>query len=187
MSTTPITTELKHGQQVNYGVYDFPQHKQFSEAKGLAVEHIFVSWLSELATISSAFKYANERNRWLMITVEPFAAEERNGHQLLRDVVDGTYDSKIMAVCGSIGSLQSPMFVRWGHEMETGDVRYPWSGADADSYIAAYRHFADRCRAAAPKIHFGLVAEGRSKAYRILPGKRICRFCRTVSLFVARL
>jgi endoglucanase len=174
--TTPIATELKHGQQVNYGVYDFPQHKQFSEAKGLAVEHIFVSWLSELATISSAFKYAHERNRWLMITVEPFAAEERNGQQLLRDVVDGTYDSKITAVCGIIGSLQSPVFVRWGHEMETGDVRYPWSGADADSYIAAYRHFSDRCRASAPKIILVWSPRGDPKLTEYYPGNAYVDF-----------
>ena len=31
-------------ERVNYGVYDV--HQRFSEAKGVAIEHIFVSWLS---------------------------------------------------------------------------------------------------------------------------------------------
>ena len=149
----PITSELKHGQQVNYGVYDFDQRKSFSQARGVAIEHIFVSWLSSDASdaISSSFQYAKERNRWLMITIEPFAVQGRRS-QLLDDVVAGANDSRIASVCRSIGSLQSPLFVRWGHEMDSGDARYPWSGANGESYITAYRHFAAGCRAAAPKI-----------------------------------
>jgi cellulose synthase (UDP-forming) len=148
---TPITSDLKHGQKVNYGVYDLRQ--QFSQAKGVAIEHIFLSWISSESNdvINSSFDYAKARNRWLMITVEPFAAEGRNRAQLLDDIVVGGYDSNIASVCRSIGSLQFPVFVRWGHEMESGDARYPWSGADGDRYIAAYRHFAGKCRAVAPR------------------------------------
>src|SRR4051794_18535634 len=63
---TPITSELKHGHQVKYGVYDFDQRRPFSQAKGVAIEHIFVSWLSyNSSAISSSFQYVNERNRWL--------------------------------------------------------------------------------------------------------------------------
>jgi cellulose synthase (UDP-forming) len=167
---TPITSELKHGQQVNYGVYDF--HQRFSKARGVAVEHIFVSWLSSNSSdaISSSFEYANERNRWLMITIEPFAVEGRRS-QLLEDVVAGTYDSRIASICQSIGSLQSPLFVRWGHEMESGDPRYPWSGGDSDGYIAAYRHFAARCRAAAPKILLVWSPKGEPGLATYYPGK----------------
>jgi cellulose synthase (UDP-forming) len=151
---TPITAELKHGQKVKYGVYDFDQRRPFSRAKGVAIEHIFVSWLSPDLNdaIGSSFQYASERNRWLMITIEPFVSEGRNRDQLLDDVIVGAYDPMIASVCQSIGSLQVPVFVRWGHEMETGDARYPWSGATRESYIAAYRHFATRCRPSAPQI-----------------------------------
>jgi cellulose synthase (UDP-forming) len=151
---TPITSELKHGQQVNYGVYDFSRGKSFAEAKGVAIEHIFVSWLSpDLSErISHSHQYAKERNRWLMITIEPFASDGRDRYHLLDDIVAGAYDSSIASTCRSIGSLQSPVFVRWGHEMENKDLRYPWSGANGDSYITAYRHFAGMCRADAPKI-----------------------------------
>jgi cellulose synthase (UDP-forming) len=169
----PMTSELKHGRKVNYGVYDFDARKPFSQARGVAIEHIFVSWLSSdsSASINSSFQYANERNRWLMVTIEPFAVEGRNRHQLLDDVVAGKYDSIIASVCGSIGSLQSSMFVRWGHEMETGDLRYPWSGTDGDRYIAAYRHFAERCRAAAPKIFLVWSPKGESKLAKYYPGR----------------
>src|SRR5262245_20059266 len=91
----PMTSELKHGRRVNYGVYDFDARKPSSQARGVAIEHIFVSWLSSdsNASINSSFQYANERNRWLMVTIEPFAVEGRNRHQLLDDVVAGKYDS----------------------------------------------------------------------------------------------
>ena len=165
---TPITSELKHGHQVNYGVYD--THRRFSEAKGVAVEHIFVSWLSNSDSISSSFQYANARNRWLMITIEPFAIQGRES-QLLDDVVAGNYDFMITSTCRYIGSLQSSVFVRWGHEMETTDVRYPWSGAQAESYKAAYRHFAAKCRADAPNIYLVWSPKGAPGLEQYYPGR----------------
>ena len=167
---TPVTSESKHGQRVNYGVYDLNQ--RFSKAKGVAIEHIFVSWLSTDAsdTIRSAFEYANARNRWLMITIEPAAAEGRRS-QLLDDIAAGAYDSTIKSVCRSIGSLQAPMLIRWGHEMETADARYPWSGASGQSYVAAYRHFAERCRAEAPKIYLVWSPKGGAGLGQYYPGR----------------
>ena len=150
----PVTAELKYGQKVNYGVYDFDQRRPFSRAKGVAIEHIFVSWLASNldSTIKSSFSYATERNRWLMVTIEPFPEKWQNSSNLLEDTVNGAYDARISEACQSIGSLDSAVFVRWGHEMETGDGRYPWSGTNAESYVAAYRYFSARCRALAPKI-----------------------------------
>jgi cellulose synthase (UDP-forming) len=167
---TPVTTEFKHGQRVNYGVYDL--HERFSKAKGLAIEHVFVSWLSSDAsdTIRSAFAYANARNRWLMITIEPAAVEGRRS-QLLDDIAAGAYDSTIESVCRSIRSLQVPMLIRWGHEMETADIRYPWSAASGESYIEAYRHFAERCRADAPKIYLVWSPKGAAGLAKYYPGR----------------
>jgi cellulose synthase (UDP-forming) len=166
----PITSELKHRNGVNYGVYD--PFQRFSEARGVAIEHIFVSWLSSESSekISVSFKYASDRNRWLMITVEPFPLAGREP-QLLTDVAAGAYDLIIASLCKHIGSLQAPALVRWGHEMETTDVRYPWSGADNDSYIAAYRHFAEKCRADAPKIYFVWSPKGARGLAKYYPGR----------------
>jgi len=167
---TPVTSEFKHQQHVNYGVYDL--HQQFSQAKGLAIEHIFVPWLSSDASdkIKSSFEYAKERHRWLMITVEPSAVEGRRS-QLLDDIVAGAYDSTIASVCRTVGSLQAPMLIRWGHEMETADLRYPWSGASGGSYIAAYRHFATMCRAEAPKIYLVWSPKGGARLGQYYPGR----------------
>jgi endoglucanase len=167
---TPVTSELKHGGQVNYGVYDPDQ--RFSKAKGVAVEHIFVSWLSSEVSdaISSSLEYAKERNRWLMITIEPSAVEGRRS-QLLDDVVGGAYDPVIASVCRSIGSLHGSVFVRWGHEMDTTDARYPWSGGNGDSYITAYRHFTARCRADAPNTFLVWAPKGAPGLANYYPGK----------------
>src|SRR5262245_35781820 len=166
----PITSELKHGQRVNYGVYD--PHQHFSKAKGVAIDHIFMSWLSPDSSdvISFSFEEAKKKNRWLLITVEPFAVEGR-GYGLLNDIVAGAYDPSIDLVCRSIGSLQSSVLVRWGHEMETTDVRYPWSGANAENYKAAYRHFALKCRANAPNIYLVWSPKGAPGLAKYYPGR----------------
>jgi endoglucanase len=54
--------------------------------------------------------------------------------------------------------------------METGDARYPWSGANGVSYIAAYRHFAARCREAAPKILLVWSPRGDPRLGEYYPG-----------------
>jgi cellulose synthase (UDP-forming) len=165
----PIASEHKHGRKVNYGVYDY--QRTFSKASGLAVEHIFVSWLSDPNLINSSFQYARERNRWLMITIEPFAVGSRDRKLLLQDIVAGMYDSKIASICQPIGSLQSPIFIRWGHEMESSDARYPWAGAIADNYIAAYQHFAVRCRSDAPKTLLVWSPKGAPGLEKYYPGR----------------
>ena len=55
--------------------------------------------------------------------------------------------------------------------METTDVRYPWSGADGDSYIAAYRHFAAKCRANAPNIYLVWSPKGAPGLEKYYPGR----------------
>jgi beta-mannanase len=105
-----------------------------------------------------------------MITIEPTAEQGRRS-QLLDDVVTGAYDSRIESVCQSIGSLKAPMLIRWGHEMETADIRYPWSGASGESYIAAYRYFAARCRVDAPKIYLVWSPRGDAGLGQYYPGR----------------
>src|SRR4029077_5323363 len=61
--------------------------------------------------------------------------------------------------------------IRWGHEMETADIRYPWSGASGENYVAAYRHFAERCRADAPKIYLVWSPKGAAGLAKYYPGR----------------
>ena len=58
---------------LSFGAYD-PSHAFADLKDSIAIEHIFVSWLDQdQSAIKAACDYARQRNRWLMITVEPWA------------------------------------------------------------------------------------------------------------------
>jgi beta-mannanase len=132
-------------QALQYGIYD--PEERFAKSDQIGVEHIFVHWESNyVGRLRSASDYAASRNRWLMVTIEPWPAHSRRGEPLLTDITDGIYDSDLANIGSALGELNRPVFVRWGHEMEDLTGRYPWASRDAEAYIKAYRYFVDRCR-----------------------------------------
>jgi cellulose synthase (UDP-forming) len=153
------------------GAYD-PDHA-YALADTLDVEHIFVSWSDPgaPAAIREAGNYASLRKRSLMVTVEPWTAPSRNSHTLLRDVTLGAYDAEIDGVCSALRSLDSHVQVRWAQEMETATGRYPWAANDPAGYIAAYRHFVDRCRAGSKLLSFVWSPRGDTSLPPYFPGR----------------
>lgn len=147
----PPISQVKHS-TIQYGVYDpaFASGKEntFRDAKGIGIEHIFVSWLYiDPAYIEKIHQYAKDRNRWLMVTVEPSSdARSSSPEEYLDQIRTGGYDQEIEKTCKSLGHLNAPLFIRWGHEMETNQKRYPWSGQLPEKYISAYQHFVRSCR-----------------------------------------
>jgi len=130
---------------LQYGVYD--PELRFAHSDRIGLEHIFVPWEPvDAARLREASQYAARRNRWLMVTVEPFPAHGRTGETLFADIAEGAYDSDIAKLCSALGALNRPLFVRWGHEMEDPTGRYPWARTDAEGYVRAYRYFVDHCR-----------------------------------------
>jgi endoglucanase len=157
---------------LGYGVYD--PEERFSKSDRIAVEHVFVRWGGyDRHLLRAAFEYAAARNRWLMITVEPWgesADRNRGGAPLFDDITSGVYDQQISAVCGDLGAFQAPIFVRWGHEMEVVSGRYPWAQDDADGYIKAYRYFVDHCRKLADRSLFVWSPKGEPQMSHYYPG-----------------
>jgi len=153
------------------GAYD-PDHA-YALADTLDVEHIFVSWSDPgaPAAIREAGNYASLRKRSLMVTVEPWPAASRNSHKLLRDVTLGAYDAEIDDVCTALRSVGSQVRVRWAQEMETATGRYPWAANDPAGYIAAYRHFVDRCRAGNKLLSFVWSPRGDTSLPAYFPGQ----------------
>ncbi len=137
-----------------FGVYD--PGGDFSEAEGVTIEHLFLPWEDvALGSLFDADVYARERGRVLLVTLEPWtwSRSERNTPQFLREgIADGTYDSNILAICGVLAQLESPVTLRWGHEMDDDRGQFIWAGWDPDAYIDAYRHVIDACRSVAPEI-----------------------------------
>jgi cellulose synthase (UDP-forming) len=92
-------------QALQYGIYD--PEERFAKSDQIAVEHIFVHWEpSNVGRLRSSSDYAASRNRWLMVTVEPWPAHSRPGETLLTDITDGIYDSDLANI-GSVLSVPS--------------------------------------------------------------------------------
>lgn len=171
-SPNVLTASLTGRQRLALGVYD--PKKSFADADYVAIEHIFVSWLDDNGPlIKETAEFARQRNRWLMITVEPWSDRQPGGGDLslLSDVVGGRYDQRIEKICQDIAALETPLFVRWGHEMEVPTGRYPWAHPDGQSFIDAYRRFVDKCRAYTDRIFYVWSPRGDHELDQYFPGK----------------
>lgn len=159
-----------YGNGINYGIYD--PDRAFASARGFAFEHVYVQWDTYESSILDESEYANARERWLLITIEPFPDSniEAGAEQLFRDILAGSYDQNIERICGDIQQTSRPTFVRWGHEMENVTGRYPWAQADDIGYVAAYRHFVDRCRAQAEHTYYVWSPVGSPGLHAYWPG-----------------
>ncbi len=130
---------------VNVGIYETSE--DYAASNLVAIDHHFLDWNSAVALEVAALVQSDaELGRWPLVTVMPFPATDDGWDTILEDVAAGSYDGQIGEMCGGLATLDTPSFVRWGHEMELVSGRYPWASDDAASYIAAYRHFAERCR-----------------------------------------
>lgn len=139
---------------VPFGAYD--PEGTFSDDSELVIEHLFLPWEDVyLPSLNDADAYALERNRALLVTLEPWtwSRDERNTPVYLRrGISDGTYDANMKAVCDVLGTLKSPVTLRWAHEMDDDNGQFIWAGWKPEDYITAYRRMIDICRASAPKI-----------------------------------
>ncbi|HEY1454762.1 MAG TPA: glycosyl hydrolase [Roseiarcus sp.] len=138
-------TDTDPAERLQYGVYD--PDERFADSNRLAVEHIFVHWQPhDVARIRGAHTRASSRNRWLMVTIEPWPAHGRAAETLFSDIVAGLYDPDIASVCSALGALGQGVFIRWAQEMEDPTGRYPWATGNAEGFVATYRYFVDHCR-----------------------------------------
>jgi endoglucanase len=165
-SATATSAGGKEDARIGYGAYD-PEGR-FSSSERISVDHVFLRWDAyDRGWLRSAYDHARARNRWLMVTIEPWT---RSGDTLFDDITAGVYDKDISPVCADLGSLQAPLFVRWGHEMEDVTGRYPWARDDADGYIRAYRYFVDHCRKSVEHGYFVWSPVGKPQMSRYYPG-----------------
>ncbi len=137
-----------------FGVYD--PDGDFADDKEVVIEHLFLPWEDVyLDSLFVADQYAQDRNRALLVTLEPWtwSRSERNTAQYLRRGIEaGTYDKNMTAVCEVLGTLKSPVTLRFAHEMDDRSGQFIWAGWNPETYIGAYRRMIDVCRASAPGI-----------------------------------
>lgn len=155
------------------GAYD--PHGMLDKTSGLTAEHVYLPWRDvDLASLSQAAKYARERDRSLVVTVEPWTWSFRRkaeGAELHKTIVSGQSDAWITSVCKTFASLPNTVMVRFGQEMDLKNDRYPWSNWKPEEFVAAYRHFVDTCRSQAPTAKFMWSPRGEASAAAYFPGK----------------
>ncbi|EEW26442.1 glycoside hydrolase family 26 protein [Rhodobacter ferrooxidans] len=138
-----------------YGAYD--PGGDYIDDPALAIEHLFLPWQDVfLPSLQEADTYALARKRALLVTLEPWTwtRDERNTPEFLRKgIADGLFDPNVTAICEMLGTLKSPVTLRWGHEMDDDNGQFIWSGWKPEDYIAAYRHVITLCREKAPGIN----------------------------------
>jgi endoglucanase len=138
-----------------FGVYD--PGGDFRSDPEVAIEHLFLPWEDiYLPSLADADAYAVERNRAVLVTLEPWTwtVSERNAPQSLQlGIAEGAYDANVSSICGMLGAFTSPVTLRWGHEMDDDNGQFIWAGWDPATYVSSFRRVIDTCRAVAPNIN----------------------------------
>lgn len=154
---------------VNFGVYD-PKGSMVDDNL-IAMDHYFLDWndSSFIQKLGDLFSDSNRKNRWSMITVEPWA-KESTGRQLLSDIYLGKYDGQIRKICAQVAGSLHPVFIRWGHEMENVTGRYTWATEDHQSFIKAYNHFVQICKSETSNAYYVWSPAGNKNLDLYWPG-----------------
>lgn len=146
----------------------------YSDEEEVIIEHVFLPWEDvSLLSLLDADQYARERNRALMVTIEPWTwtRDERNTPEFLRNgILNGYYDANMRGICRILKDLESPISVRWAHEMERNEGQFIWSLWDPQDYITAYQRMIDICRTEAPNINVVWSPAGDEGLEKYYPG-----------------
>lgn len=138
-----------------FGVYD--PSGDFADDADVTIEHLFLPWEDvSLTSLTDADAYATSKGRATLVTLEPWtwSRSERNTPRYLIDgIFAGRYDANMRSICAILNTFESPVTLRWGHEMDEDNGQFIWAGWEPDTYIAAYRRMIDVCRGAAPDIN----------------------------------
>ncbi len=155
-----------------FGVYD--PGGDYAADPEVTVEHLFLPWEDvALSSLVDADAYAMARNRALVITIEPWTwtRDDRNTAAFLRTGIrEGYYDSNMRSICQVVDTLESPVTIRWAHEMDELNDQFIWSSWAPQDYIDAYRRMIDICREAAPRINVMWSPLGDENMAQYYPG-----------------
>jgi endoglucanase len=156
-----------------FGVYD-PGGAYAADAQ-VSIEHIFLPWEGvDLGSLRAADGYARQRNRSILVTIEPWIwGEPSSAETLRRAVLSGRHDATMRSVCSVLGTLQSPVTVRWAQEMDNPNGHFPWAMWQPADHIAAYRRMVGVCRAVAPDLQYMWSPAGEEGMEAYFPGNDV--------------
>ena len=158
--------------ELPFGVYD--PDGAFTDDRDVQIEHLFLPWEDVfLPSLKQADDYALERDRAILVTIEPWtwSRSERNTPSTLRrSITDGIFDSNMSAICEALSHFSSPVTVRWGHEMEDVSGQFIWAGWKPEVYIKSYQRFVDLCRKESDDIQYMWSPLGFKEMEKYYPG-----------------
>jgi beta-mannanase len=165
--------DLNYAHTISLGGYSL--EGEFDDLVDLfAVDHYFVDWDSyDPESLQSELHETISRDRWPLVTVEPFASDlDSQKVKLLEGIVAGNYDATIAQICSDFSEIDHPILIRFMHEMdhEANIGRYPWVGNDPKSFIAGYQYFVDNCRDLVDETYYVWSPVGSSRLQEFYPG-----------------
>ncbi|OBZ92146.1 glycosyl hydrolase family 5 [Pararhizobium polonicum] len=163
---------ILHANATKFGAYD--PYGDFGAQNGVETEALFLPWEDvDLTTLTVADNYAMQRNRKLLITIEPWSWNEGwrlSSDELRRKVLAGDYDANVKAISDVVKTLKSPVIIRWGQEMEDKSGRFSWSNWPAQDYISAYKKVAEQFRRDTPTVQIMWSPKGLEGLEKYYPG-----------------
>jgi beta-mannanase len=161
---------------VSIGLYD--PAGIFHHESQIRIQAIYFAWNDPLDNLQLLLTSVAPERR-VLITIEPWPiSSKKNGqNQLYNQILFGDHDIKIKQICTVLSSLAYPPLIRWGHEMELTDSRYPWTNIQPpDNYVTAYRYFVDTCRQTNPSALFIWSPAGDNGLEKYWPGAEYVDF-----------
>jgi cellulose synthase (UDP-forming) len=153
------------GPTPSLGMYN--QSLDLPNTKQPYIEHSFVDWRDDHYFAYVVAKTLQSGNTPL-ITVEPRG--QADGQQLLTDIAAGKYDNILANLNAATKASKSPIYIRFGHEMELVDL-YPWGNQDPQLYVSAYQHVVDYMRSnGSDNVKFVWSPAGNEGAEAYYPG-----------------
>src|SRR5258708_4782491 len=123
------------------GIYD-PLGSYNSDNR-IVLQNVYVSWGENTENLLQLLDHNKSLNRISLVTVEPWNSEstQQSISDLLTDIPEGKYNDSIDNTCRTLASINEPLIIRWGHEMELSGRRYSWAGKDPHNYHQTYKYF----------------------------------------------
>jgi len=139
-----------------FGAYD--PNGGFTDDSDVQIEHLFLPWEDiYLPSLLEADNYAQERGRSILVTIEPWTwsrSERNTAATVIEGIFDGSYDSNMRAICGTLADFDSPVTIRWAQEMDDTSGQFIWAQWQPETYIAAYKRVVDICREASDRFDY---------------------------------
>jgi cellulose synthase (UDP-forming) len=139
MSTDEIIEQIAKISSLNYptptlGIYT--DTLEIPVPKTPYIQHTFVDWRDD-HYLAYALARTLQAGNTPLITIEPRG--ESDGSVLLQEIASGAYDAQLNKLTNIIAAANSPVYIRFAHEMELAEL-YSWGDREPRLYIDAYKY-----------------------------------------------